>query len=102
MPPQAPYKMPEVCLGETVLWQHNFADQTPVAAVVTRVGSNAISVSIFPPDNKGCIPKDGVRHASDPGLDRIISNSGIWRHTDIGARLRAVEVLMESMAGDGK
>jgi hypothetical protein len=72
------------------------------AAIVTRIGAGAISISLFPPDNKGCLPKDGVRHASDPELARIISNSGVWDYTDAGKRLRVLEAELADRLDDGK
>jgi hypothetical protein len=34
--------------------------------MVTAIGERSVSLTIFAPDNRGGIPKDGVRHCSDP------------------------------------
>lgn len=86
-----PYTMPEVELGETVVWKPNYADQIAVPAIVTHIGSTALSVALYPPGNKGAIPKDGVRFHQDPDLNRIVSDSGVWDYSGVGKRLRQLE-----------
>ncbi len=78
---ESPYRMPEVLVGDTVLWSH--APGSDVApAVVTAVGPFAISVTIFPENSRGGLPRDGVRHVSDPALAKLQSEAGVWRHTE--------------------
>jgi hypothetical protein len=75
--------MPHVYLGQVVLWKHNKGSENPAPAIVTGTGQLAISVLIFPSGSHVGIPRDGVRHVSDPALATMVeSNSGVWDYTE--------------------
>lgn len=86
-PAPMPYKMPSIFPGEIVLWSHT-PDAEAYAAVVTRVGYNAVSLFMMPPDSRRGEIRDGVRHVSDPELPRLINEGGCWRDTRSMALLR--------------
>lgn len=54
----------------------------PVPAIVTQVGQRSVMLTVFAPDNRGGLPKDGVRHISDPELgDHPNYEGGCWDFT---------------------
>lgn len=81
------FKMPKVALGDIVLWRHNRVSPEPAPAVVTGVGDRAISLSIVVPGSVRVIPKDGVRHDTDPEVDRVLNEAGVWGYTETGLAL---------------
>ncbi len=82
-----PYRMPSIEPGEIVVWAYT-PDAESYAAIVTRVGNNAISLFMIPPDSRRGELKDGVRHVDDPDLPRLMSEGGCWRDTRSMALLR--------------
>jgi hypothetical protein len=89
------YKMPRVSLG-MVLWRHSPHDKEAVPAVVTQVGDRSISCTIWPVNNRGGIPIDGVMHSSDPEwAERPGNDAGVWdylpEHVALKARIEALE-----------
>lgn len=64
--PQA-YRMPVPTMGQCE-WKPDRHSQ-PILAFITKVGVDSVSLTIFAPDNRAGIPKDGVRHISDPVID---------------------------------
>ena len=87
MPPQAakpkaakPDKFVMPPAPSVVLWRHAPGGE-PSPAAVTKVGKQAISVLIFPPDSRIGVPKDGVRFADDPFLKANVTDGGIWDYT---------------------
>lgn len=94
--PQKPgFVMPRP--GSVVLWTHTPGAEQSVA-VVTRVGKQAISVNVFPPDQGRGTPKDGVRHIDDPWLKANHSpDSGVWDFTDEAKRLAALEQALSGL-----
>lgn len=89
MPNDPPYVMPKCELGY-VLWRQH-PGQEPSTAIVTRVGSRSISVVIFPPNSVGMRVKDGVRHSSDPDLNRLPLQDGFWDYSPMELRVQALE-----------
>ncbi len=60
------FRMPDVWVGLTVLWFAGRLDGQGQAALVTAVGDEAIDVSVFIPAAITQLPRNGVRHVSDP------------------------------------
>lgn len=81
-----PFKMPPVSLGDTVIWYPGTERRDPCAAVVTAVGSGAISLSLFPPGSRGCMPKEGVRHIDSPNAFQQFGDLGFWDLSDQAKR----------------
>lgn len=90
-----PSQMPKIGLGEAVLWRHVPGDE-PAAAIVTKVGRDAISVIIFPTESRAGVPKDGVRHSTDPQFVTMRNEGGCWDYT---AERAAVNELVASLGG---
>lgn len=84
MPTEPKYVMPEVMKGDIVNWFPGFPleDEQSCPGIVTGVGDRAISISLFPPNNRGCAPQEGVLHASDPNSKTLRGNFGLWQHTE--------------------
>lgn len=81
------YVMPRPCLGQMVLWAYNpGSEQSP--AVVTKVGQDSIGVAVHVESVKDHLLKHGVRHVSDPWLNKFPSHDGgSWDFTDWDKRL---------------
>lgn len=76
-----PYQMPEIHVGDPVQWRYS-PNGEPAAAIVTHVGRHAVSVMVFPPESRVGVPKEGVRHSSDPQLPKLAQNDGgVWDYT---------------------
>lgn len=85
--------MPEVEIGEPVLWFSD-ADVTREGrpAVVTQVQPDSVCVAVFEKDAVSIQPVDGVRHVSDPVLAKYEARSdGAWDYSPHGQRLRELE-----------
>lgn len=83
--------------GSIVMWTHAPGGEPSVAAV-TKIGRQAISVMVFPPDSPRGVPKDGVRHIDDPWLKTNLSpESGMWDFTEEAKRLAAVEQMLTAV-----
>lgn len=85
----AKYRMPEVNLGDIVLWSYRPGGD-PAPAFVTQVGQEAIGLVYFPPDSRVGTPRDGVRHVSDPAAARVESDAGVFDFTATHKRLLAL------------
>jgi hypothetical protein len=69
------YVMPRPCLGQCVLWSFNpGGEQSP--AVVTKVGQDSIAVNVHVDSYKDHLLKNGVRHVTDPWLQKFPSHDG--------------------------
>lgn len=99
-PPKKPgFRMPKP--GAVVIWRHVIGGD-PSPAVVTKLGRQGISVMVFPPDSRVGIPKDGVRHISDPQVKtQVMPESGIWDHTDETKLLLALARNLVDAPGGG-
>lgn len=76
------YIMPRPCLGQTVLWSYNPGSEK-CPGIVTKVGHDSIAVSIHVDSLKDHLLKNGVRHETDPWLQRFPAHDGgCWRFTD--------------------
>jgi hypothetical protein len=75
---------PVAYLGQIVIWKPS-RDATPedcCPALVTTGGSIA-AMSLFSRDARIAVPKDSVRHVSDPDLAKFdLVNSGCWDYTE--------------------
>lgn len=109
MPPQA--KKPEPAAApvkavyvpprptQVVVWRH-VPGGDPVPAVVTHIGRQGISVMIFPPDSRVGVPKEAVRHVSDPMVRTQVSpDAGVWDYPD---ETKLVFLLAERVIPDGQ
>lgn len=86
------YRMPMP--SPVVVWR-NAPGGGSCIAVVTNVGSNAISLMLFPPDSRVGIPKDSVRYVGDPDVSRHVnSDSGVWEETDETKLLKALAAIV--------
>ena len=96
------YSMPPAKVGPCLWYPSREAD--PVPALVTQVGKRSVNLTLFAPDNRAGIPKDGVRHKSDPDIDRLpdVINAGCWDYTDDQKQLAATVELMAQIASKGK
>lgn len=96
------FAMPEVFVGDPVHWSPA-PGREPAAAVVTAVGPEAISVCLLAENARTVLPRDAVRHADDPATRKIITDSGVWRHTPrtlrVEARLAAIEAKYRELVG---
>lgn len=95
----ATYKMPEVHLGQTVIWYDggNIADR-PFAAIVVGVGSETVSLAIVPAGSHNLMVRDGVRHVGDPNRRAIkIEDAGAWDHTNEAYERQAAHDMIRQM-----
>ena len=86
MPPgakPAAFKMPTVCIGQTVLWRPSPGGDA-VAATVVRVGDDAIEVMCHVSGLLNHYARGGVRHKDDPWLltHPMAEQQGCWDYTD--------------------
>lgn len=87
-----PYKMPRPSIGACVWYPTKQGGLDPVPAIITQVGNNSVNLTVWPPDNRGGLPRDGVRHISDPSVEKQPGyDSGVWDYTDDVKRLNAIE-----------
>lgn len=75
----------------TVLWRHT-QDAEPSPALVTAIFERTVSCTVFPIDSPRGMPKDGVRHISDPIAPHIdpAEGGGYWDFTEDQVLLRHV------------
>lgn len=62
------YHMPEVQVGEIVVYYPEGLRHAGRPAVVTHVGADTLALSVIEKDAFGFAPVDGVRHHTDPAL----------------------------------
>jgi hypothetical protein len=76
------YQMPDVSVGQMVLWRRG-VDGDAVPAVVTSIGHSSVNLSAFNPSYGNLEPVDGVKHVSDPTcLPDLMEEIGNWDYTD--------------------
>jgi hypothetical protein len=91
--------MPPISIGDPCVWRHS-PGHAATAAQVTRVGREAVSLILFPPDSRGGVVKDGVRFIGDPELPRLAHNdTGCWDYT---ARQKLVNVVLDGLLPDSE
>lgn len=78
------FLMPDVYVGQTVLW---YADVTgncsPYAAIVTETSHDCICLTAFGSGYYNGSPVSGVRHKLDPKAQKEGNRDvGVWDHTD--------------------
>lgn len=82
----AAFVMPKAWVGKIVLWHRDNkrSDRgAGSAAVVTGLGVNSVSVSVFHQGSPGVKVYEGVRHADDPWIRRQdMNDSGCWSDTE--------------------
>jgi hypothetical protein len=78
------FKMPEIFVGETVLWWPEgqpTPEDRPSPAMVTGVSERTISLTAYEKDAYTGNPQDGVRHVGDPELKKQdVRLSGAWEY----------------------
>lgn len=75
----AEWSMPRVRQSQHVIWFPDRATTESLPAIVTLAGDRAINVSIIQDGSYALLPKQGVRHKSDPDTDIIDrSEQGVW------------------------
>jgi hypothetical protein len=100
MPPTK-YKMPKPTA--IVMWRPS-PGIPPSPAAVTHVGQTAVNLMIFPPDSRAGLPKDAVRHSTDPLVkNQLAPEAGIWDFTpEYLDLLGRIEKLESIRTDDGK
>jgi hypothetical protein len=86
--PDRPYAMPEVRVGDTVLW-HDSQDEPPTAmALVTAVGNDNVTLAVLGPGYHNFLVKEGVRHQGHPDRPLVAAAEvGVWTHAPQYRRL---------------
>jgi hypothetical protein len=92
------YEMPKPPIGAVHFYPA--IGDTPVPALVTQVGRRAVNLLAFPPDTRGGVPRDGVRHIDDPDLRRTTETAmlGCWDFTDEHKLLVSQQRTLEQLA----
>jgi hypothetical protein len=91
------YEMPQVYLGEMVLWAEDPSHNFEVPAIVTLLNETSVSLLVFVPGYVTGIPKDGVRHYQHPDKQAIlVAEQGCWKHSPLGLAMRE---LSEAVGG---
>ena len=78
--PEPKYVMPPARVGFAVWYpdKTNFL-ASPIPCIVTVASDRSVSLTVWAEDNKGGLPKDGVRHISDPEVDKMAGyTAGVW------------------------
>jgi hypothetical protein len=94
------YTPPPVSLGQMVIWWDcgESDTSTPFAAVVTGVGTEALSLMILPPSSHNAMVRDGVRHNSDPNRSPALDTEcGTWDYTDETYELHRLRDMVERL-----
>lgn len=80
---------PSPSLGPCV-WMSAPGDP-PCAAIITEVGLLTVTVAVFPPDARTPVTYTGVRHVSDPEIERNPGrDGGCWDFTASDKLLRSL------------
>ena len=88
VPPE--WKMPDVELGDIVFWSWN-SESEKSSAIVTRVGTRTIAVSIIVDSMHDFVLRGGVRHVEDPHLQKNPQHdAGCWQHKPRHKRIEAL------------
>ena len=83
-----PFRMPEVEVGDIVLWRQGL-DSAPTPAIVTALGHSAVNLSVFNPSYANMYTVDGVKHVDDPAASIDLQEElGNWDYTPRDKRLR--------------
>jgi hypothetical protein len=101
--PAPKYAMPPARLG-FALWRSDKHSKEAIPAIVTAYGDRSVNLTVWAEDNRGGIPKDGVRHISDPEIEQMSGYSaGVWDYADDTKELlqlrHVVASLVDAMGG---
>ncbi|MBX6312825.1 MAG: hypothetical protein IRY99_07915 [Isosphaeraceae bacterium] len=92
------YEMPEVKVGDVVLWSHSPRDRDKVPAVVTKVHKRAVTLSLVVAESPVLALKDGAKHCEDPDRMKTIGQGdGYWEHTQRTKDFLAMRELLASL-----
>ena len=98
------YEMPVVVAGQAIMW-HSDGDKNtpPIPGFVTFAGTRAINLSLIDRDRVGLVPKDGVKHVSDPSLKDRKDEAGGWDYHPIDLAIRqeldSLRRMLEDLTG---
>ncbi len=98
-PVQKQYSMPTCKKGRIVIFfaDGDYRSRKGAIAVVTKVGYNAVSVSVIAEDRATFICQSGVRHCSDPEIAHPeIAKNGCWEDTDDTKMMLRLSQLLET------
>jgi len=77
-----PYVMPEVYLGQPVVWYAAIGSEG-AAATVTAIGTRHVTLAVWPPGYATAHTPDGALHVSDPLNSKQLENDGgVWDYTE--------------------
>ena len=89
--------MPEVSVGEFVLWSVGHGDQT-ASAIVNAIGPRSVELTVFFPHGIGYGIRDSVRHIDDPDVNPVeVEESGLWQYGPMRADLLALKKQVEEL-----
>lgn len=90
------YKMPEIAIGEAVIWYPSgrLADRNARPGFVHRVNFGSISIWVV-----GANIRESVKHASDPRLERSNEQreSGCWDFSPAVLKLAELELRIQQL-----
>lgn len=80
-PEKPKYVMPEVEVGDVVLW-HDSGEAEPTAmALVQAVGTETLSLAVSGEGYQNFLVKSGVRHKDHPNKEIVRqTGEGVWTH----------------------
>ena len=75
------YLMPHVECGDAVLWHDGDEAEPTAMALVTQVGTDAVTLAVLGEGYHNFLVKTGVRHRDHPDKNAIrATDSGVWTH----------------------
>ena len=91
------YQMPEVKVGDMIVWSPDQNGQE-CPAIVTKRSTRSLDCAIILPGTLGYDIRDAVRHVSDPDIkpEDVIDN-GCWKYGPQHHRLRELEDKIEKL-----
>jgi hypothetical protein len=101
-PKEKMWVMPEVHIGDTVLWFMSGVEShhAPYPAIVTKVAEETVALAAFAPELYTLLLNDGVRHIADPRNKKIdLADSGAWKHRPEHKRLADLEAQVDALMG---
>ena len=93
------FDMPVVQIGQIVLWHPDTANPAEACpAIVTRVFTDSVSLSVLRHDRNFLEPIDGVRHKDDPQTHRLeLRDYGGWSHTSATLETQKLQGDMDAL-----
>ncbi len=92
------FQMPEILVGDFVLWMVGRNDQE-AAAIVNAVGLRSVELTVFFPHGIGYGIRDSVRHIDDPDVNPAdLEESGLWQYGPMRKMLLALEKQVQDLS----